>query len=480
MSTMSTIWFDVTTIVHWQRPPVGVVRVEAECFKYFASLGRPDVRFCHFDKRAMSYHEISAAYVTDIIGRYGSKASAPREPLPSETVTTAKRTTQRAERMLRRFSPTVRDPVLELAKKTTPALRTALHHYRRASTAVGALSTQLNEFTKPMRASPAPDAGPSPAPFHSGDVLISAGLDWDQKDRVYLYQLKLALGLKIILFCYDLIPVLLPHLCVGEVAGMFARYFVDVAWCADEVMCISRSSQRDFLSLVHETGAPEPKTRIVRLGSNLPEHQEESNIDDLVQDKYLLFVSTIERRKNHEVIYRAIAQLVEQGRTDLPKIVFVGMMGWGVADFLSDLRIDPRVRGRFIILNHVSDAQLSQLYSRSEFTLYPSLYEGWGLPLAESLAHGKFCLASNSSSLPEVGGSLVEYIDPWESRRWAERIAHYLDHPEELARREKAIRENYRAPTWSDTGRTVFEAAEQLLSNSSPQGPDASHASPTH
>jgi glycosyltransferase involved in cell wall biosynthesis len=138
------------------------------------------------------------------------------------------------------------------------------------------------------------------------------------------------------------------------------------------------------------------------------------------------------------------------------------MMGWGVTDFMRDLRMDPRVRDRFVVLDHVSDEQLARLYADAEFTLYPSLYEGWGLPLAESLAHGKFALASSTSSLPEVGGTLVEYIDPWETRQWAERIAYYLDHPQELLERERAIRTSYRVPTWQDTGREVFEAASRL------------------
>ncbi len=465
---MPNIWFDVTTIVHWRRPPVGVVRVEAECFRYLAALKHPNVRFCHFDKVARSYHEIESSYVEQIFNLHGFIP-----PGPPPTVSTAKRATQFAHKALQHISPAVRTPVVYFGKKTTPLLRTALHQVRQASAAA---SKQLRELRKPYQESPIAGANKT-APLGPGDVLISAGLDWDQKDLVYLYQLKLALGLKVILFCYDLIPVLLPHLCVGEVAGIFARYFVDVAWCADEVLCISKSSQRDFLALVRETGAPEPRTGIIRLGANLPMKKEEAKIEDMVKGKFLLFVSTIERRKNHEVIYRAIAQLVEQGRTDLPQIVFVGMVGWGVSDFLNDLRIDPRVRGRFIVLNHVSDTQLSLLYKHAEFTLYPSLYEGWGLPLAESLAHGKFCLASNSSSLPEVGGSLVEYIEPWESRRWSDRIAFYLDHPEELAEREKTIKAKYKAPMWEEAGHTVYQVAERLLwTPAAPAGLDESPA----
>ncbi len=454
---MPNFWFDITTTVHWRRPPVGVVRVEVECLKYLRGLNDPSVRFCYFDKQARRYEEITGDDALRLLELHG-KVEPVAPPPPA-----AKRAKERAIELIEWFPRSVSEPVRKLGSKTTPILRTALHRYRQATATVSSLGDQLREVAAPQAQRTPGVENSKPAQFQPGDVLASAGLDWDHKEGVHLYQLKLALGLKVILFCYDLIPVLLPHLCVGEVAGIFARYFVDVAWCADEVMCISRCSQRDFLALVRETGAPEPKTSIIRLGANLPARKDDSTIDELVRGKYLLFVSTIERRKNHEVLYRAITQLVEQGRTDLPLIVFVGMQGWGVSDFLNDLRLDPRARGRFLILNHVTDTQLSLLYSHAEFTLYPSLYEGWGLPLAESLAHGKFCLASNSSSLPEVGGSLVEYIDPWESRRWADRIAWYLDHPAELAAREEAIRTKYRAPLWEDAGRTLHQTAQALM-----------------
>ncbi len=462
---MTTLWLDVTTTLLWRRPPVGIVRVETEIFKYLDALRNPTVRFCRFDLAHRSYHEVTAAEVHDVISRF--HLSRPLAET-TENQPAARRVAARAREALARLPTKVRQPMLGAAKKTEPALRRALHEYRLLAKSARETRARLAGTLKTITsATPPPDTarGPGPTPFNPGDVLISGGLDWDQKDRVSLYQLKRELGLKVVLFCYDMIPVLFPHLCVGEVSGLFARYFVDVAWCADEVLCISRSSQKDLLEFLRETGAPVPRTTVVKLGSNLPARTKVERAKPLVEGKYLLFVSTIERRKNHEVIYRAISHLVNEGRTDLPQIVFVGMLGWGVSDFVNDLKLDPRVRGRFTLLNHVSDAELAGLYAGAEFTLYPSLYEGWGLPLAESLAHGKFSLAANTSSLPEVGGPLVEYLDPWDSRKWAARIAYFLDHPEELAQREAAIREDYRAPTWAQTGQAVFSAATLLASS---------------
>jgi glycosyltransferase involved in cell wall biosynthesis len=154
--------------------------------------------------------------------------------------------------------------------------------------------------------------------------------------------------------------------------------------------------------------------------------------------------------------------LVDEGRLGLPLLVFVGMPGWGIGELMSDLRLDPRIQSYLRMLSHVSDGDLRRLYENARFTVYPSLYEGWGLPVAESLAHGKFCLASNAASIPEVAGDLIDYLDPWDVPGWAEKLAWYFDHPDEVERREAEIRSRYRATNWHETGSVVLAAAEAL------------------
>jgi glycosyltransferase involved in cell wall biosynthesis len=277
--------------------------------------------------------------------------------------------------------------------------------------------------------------------------------------------LKQQLGLKVLLMCYDIIPIRLPHLCVAEVAAKFSSYFLDVARCADQIVCISDYSRADLRRFLEEAGVPVPALSVVRLGCEIASANTaapSAEVAEVLGQRFILFVSTIERRKNHETLYRAYTRLVDVGMPDLPLLVFVGMAGWGMDDLMSDLALDPRIRPYLRMLHHVSDGDLARLYQHSYFTVYPSLYEGWGLPVAESLAYGKFCLASSAASIPEAGGDLVDYVDPWNVPLWAERLRWYIAHPDEVARREVAICAQYQPARWQDTGAALVAAAYAL------------------
>jgi glycosyltransferase involved in cell wall biosynthesis len=126
---------------------------------------------------------------------------------------------------------------------------------------------------------------------------------------------------------------------------------------------------------------------------------------------------------------------------------------------LSDLRLDERVNKRIVILDRVNDDELAVLYQHCLFTLYPSLYEGWGLPVAEALAFGKFCVASRTSSIPEVGGDLIDYCDPWNAQEWADTIRRYVQDRASLAARSRRIQQDFRSISWEETAATILQVA---------------------
>ncbi|PZP65115.1 MAG: hypothetical protein DI604_25465 [Delftia acidovorans] len=474
---MPSIWLNITTIYGWQRPAVGIVRVESECASYALTQTDLPVRFCRFEVAEKKFVEVHADDVRQVLDRIRARAirnaetkhqCAPISDAGSHIAVPAKKTMeQRAVQwtlaLINRLPNSVRRPVFQFAALRFPAFQSAARSFLE-------LKTAMRQFFKPEGLTPyIPPSEPSrPAtvvqgqvPFAKDDTYISLGLDWDQKDVIFLYEQRQRIGFKTLLFCYDIIPVKLPHLCVGDVSAKFAMYFANLAWSADKIQCISECSRNDLQQLLGELGAPIPELEVVRLGCEIPSFPDDiatPEVASLIAEKYLLFVSTIERRKNHETIYRAYTRLVDEGCSDLPLLVFVGMPGWGVSDLLADLRLDPRIQPYIRILNHVTDTDLVHLYRNAYFTVYPSLYEGWGLPVAESLAYGKFCLAANSASIPEVGGDLIEYLDPWDIPLWAERLRWYIENPVALADTEQRIRNHYKPASWSDCAASILGA----------------------
>jgi hypothetical protein len=123
---------------------------------------------------------------------------------------------------------------------------------------------------------------------------------------------------------------------------------------------------------------------------------------------------------------------------------------------------DAKLRQHLNILHDCNDAELDFLYKNVYFTVYPSLYEGWGLPIDESLRHGKFCLASNTSSMPEVGGDLLEYLDPADEDAWVQRLEYYINNANEVFAKEANILAKYKLYTWHDAGEKLYAETELL------------------
>jgi glycosyltransferase involved in cell wall biosynthesis len=180
-------------------------------------------------------------------------------------------------------------------------------------------------------------------------------------------------------------------------------------------------------------------------------------------EPYLLILGTREPRKNVMLVFDMLARapaLLESHR-----FVFAGKMGWLAEQHALPDALEPAVAaGRIVFPGFVGDRVKYRLLAGAEATLYPSLFEGFGLPVLESLSAGTPCVASWSSSIPEVGGAVCSYFDPLS----AAGMQHALE--QMLARRRdegEALRAACRAHaarfTWQEAAATILGRLVDLL-----------------
>jgi len=194
-------------------------------------------------------------------------------------------------------------------------------------------------------------------------------------------------------------------------SGCFAGVF-QAAVNADFVMAISEHTRRDFtrtfphyptdrVAVVHGANRLDPQT------AALPPKAAKA----LGKGHFWLSVGTLEPRKNHSRLLQAFATLRSKLKTTIP-LVIVGADGWMMEDFYNTLR-ELNIRDSVILLGKVPDPELLWLYQNCFCLVYPSLYEGFGLPLVEAMSQGAPVISSLGSSLEEVVGSAGLLADPF-------------------------------------------------------------------
>jgi glycosyltransferase involved in cell wall biosynthesis len=237
--------------------------------------------------------------------------------------------------------------------------------------------------------------------------------------------------------------------------AMMPRYVA----AATVVIADSESTRRDVLA---RYGVPADKVRVVPLGVEptfAPLAPAEAR--SLVAERYhltapyVLFVGTLEPRKNLRGLLAAYCALLQR-RRDVPTLAIAGAEGWWYDDLYQQVRRE-RLEGAVRFLGRVADADLPALYSAAAGFVYPSLYEGFGLPPLEALACGTPVVCSNRSSLPEVVGDAALLVDPTDVAALAGALERLLD--DEPLRRDLRARGLARAArfTWSRTAAETLQ-----------------------
>ncbi len=303
-------------------------------------------------------------------------------------------------------------------------------------------------------------------------VISLLGAAWVIPDYVnVILSLKRRYGVRFVPTIHDLIPIYAKETCDQGTAEVFKVFLDQILRHVDVALCVSDNTARDLSRYCAENDIEAPPMHVTRNGSSLEEFFPVDDEDDgaaesiayLTRDPYVLFVSTIEGRKNHLYAFQIWEKLLKAG-IDMPRLVCVGRLGWRSEAFLQSLLRTDNLNGHIQIVEDISDAELKTLYKHSLFSVYPSQYEGWGLPVGESLYYGKPCVLTSSSSLPEVAGDLGIYIPSDDVDGAAHVIRELIENPDHLAKITESIEKNFASIKWSEVAAAVVAGCYDALS----------------
>lgn len=296
--------------------------------------------------------------------------------------------------------------------------------------------------------------GARPVTPRPGSAVILLGSFWSNENTVDRYLALKRSGVRIGVYIYDIIPLSHPEFCDAYLVRDFSASLLDLCLVADFFLAISDHTRSDLARFLSENSPSQPPIRTVRLAHAMTLQPEVADIwpnamQRLKGREYVAFVSTIEGRKNHLYAVNVWRQLIADG-VEVPDLVLAGRKGWRINGLIDLLEGTDNLDGRVHLVHDLSDTELAAVYENSLFTVFPSLVEGWGLPVGESLALGKMCAASNTSSIPEVGGDFVDYFDPTNLQDGVKVIARLIQNRAWLADRERNIADHFTARTWDE------------------------------
>ncbi|HET9850439.1 MAG TPA: glycosyltransferase family 1 protein [Candidatus Saccharimonadales bacterium] len=436
MSGHSKVWIDLTDIIEWRGHHTGIQRVVYQLASRYSQ--DPETGYFTFDPRSKKFREASFTSI--------EQAMAAEKERPSQKA---------AEYQVNKYKVIAykvyaKSPLWLKDRVATPKNKDRLRRvYHRAA--------NIRQRPKLAKVSAISAREVS---FGAGDTVLVLGKAWDYSPDFMeaMRRKKLRADFKLVQVVYDLIPIFCPHLFGIPLIEPYTKHLFEVCASSDGLLAISQSTKRDVQKFCKEMELAEPPIAVIHLGDDFIEAPTAPpDISGVKSGNFILSVGTLEVRKNRQLIHMAYKEGLLRG-IDLPQMVIIGAKGWYNEDVLYQFQFDPQLKDKVHVLHGVNDSELRWLYENCLFTTFPSIYEGWGLPVAESLAYGKFCLTTNVSSMPEIAGDLLEYSSPYDSSQYLDLLVKYLD-PATLKNKEEEIAKKYQPTQWGDT----FKQAKDFL-----------------
>ncbi len=286
-----------------------------------------------------------------------------------------------------------------------------------------------------------------------GDTLLLLDSTW-YADIWPSVELVRSRGASIVSIIYDLIPITHPQFCDDFLVEVFKDYFKTSTKYVDKYIAISNTVQKDLEIFMLENFGESAKRKnydCFLLGSDF-ETREKTQMAraDLARcfqsNSTYLIVSTVEPRKNHQYLLDAFDVLWGKGLK--VSLCIIGRVGWKVEGLIERIESHPQYNSQLFHFTNVDDDELSFCYQNAKMLVFPSIIEGFGLPIVESLNYGLPVLASKTPVHQEVGGDHIGYFDLDFAESLANDIARIeLDGMPE----EYRVPDNYKWMSWEES-----------------------------
>lgn len=267
---------------------------------------------------------------------------------------------------------------------------------------------------------------------------------------------------KLICTLHDFSFMLQPHWHTKELIAHYDKKFFLIKK-ADHIITCSHFTKQEIVDYMH---IADEKISVIYHGVNhalykpyLQHELEETKTKFSLPNKFLLFVGSIEPRKNLLTLLKAYNLLTSNEKGKLP-LVLVGFKGWKNQEIMQEIEKNQEY---IRYLGYVSDNQLAHIYTLATLFVYPSLYEGFGLPPLEAMACGTPVVVSNVASLPEVCGDAALYVEPTDAMDIKNKILAIVNNEklrEELSQKSKAQAALF---SWDTSAAMHLELFEVLL-----------------
>lgn len=426
-------WFDMTTLIaaigRRGARPTGIARVVAEVAAHLRLAANPRVRLCTFDSDLKVFREVSWQQLDGIFAAAHDAPSAQRNVLDA----------------VRAVIPEWLGRRLRIERRIARIFRYLQFHIKNRS--------QVKRSASGFQ-----------HPFREGDSWINLGLWFHEGIHEAVSCIKERdVSIQLVNLIHDCIPLYFPELFPADEARRWQREISRLSRCSDIVLTNSENTKRDLCEILPDL---QSKVRRIRFGDSqllVKCSEDDSQILSrlCIERPFILFVSTIEIRKNHALVIKAWRQFMRAGDADLPLLVFAGRWGWKTRDLRAQLEDTNGLNGIVKIVESPSDEQLAALYRHCYGTIYPSYYEGWGLPVRESLSFGKPCVAASNSSLIEAGEGLADYFESNCEGDFVKKVKETLLDPDKRNLRSAQIAEEFRAIDWSVTVQDIIKSIDE-------------------